>query len=152
MRLGIPPRAHLRRPVRAQHTPKRQLTEVDDNGIDVRVFEEATASSYAMVALLVKWSSPSVTSKPKTESLRCAWQRCAQSLVDTFLVLEEPLVWPIVLSETAVATPGLPLSGGEMADLRIVCGQVQLSSLLGEGSSCMPRLLELMHCSPMNMH
>lgn len=152
LRLDIPPREHLRRPVRTQHAPKRQFTEVDDNGIDVRVFEEASASSYAMVALLVKWCSRSVTSKPKTESLRCAWQRCAQSLVDTFLVLEEPLVWPIVLSETAVATPGLPLSGGKMVDLGIVRGQVQLSSLLGEGSSIMSRLLELMNCFEMNMH
>lgn len=144
-KLGMNATEHLRRPVRTQHEAKKQKAEPKGD-LDVRVFEEAAVSSYGMVALVVKWCSPSVTSKPKTENVRVVWERCLQCIVDTFLVLEQPVAWPIALSQDAVAMPGLPISGGRIGNLVVAGGEVCVSRLRGLDWPVLTDLLSNMQC------
>lgn len=60
------------------------------------------------------------------------------------------MLWPIVLSESAVATPGLPTSGGMIVDFKVEVGQVQVSSLRSEGS-LLCGLLEQMNAFEMSV-
>lgn len=66
-RIGIAPSEHLRRPVRTLNSAKRVKMDIVENNLDVRIFSEVAASSYAVLALLVRWSCPSVSRVTKDE-------------------------------------------------------------------------------------
>ena len=139
---GICPDAHLRKAAPTKRTLEFAGGD-DDAGVDFRTFQEATWSTYALVHMLVRFSTPSRGSSEKSARVQQIWNRWLGALIVRFFGTTT-LDFVIMVDLNCDARPGLPAQGINPTRLRVTNGNVHLSPIaLADIASVSPTSVEL---------
>jgi hypothetical protein len=97
---------------------------------DHRFIEEPTCSTYALLLLLLRWSSPgSRGSKAKNDSQSTAWRLCFKAFIVKYVAQEGELEWSVYMDPRVDANPGIPMVGVQKIRVPISNGLVDLRPL-----------------------
>lgn len=126
VRLGIDPIPHLRR----AQTVVRQRDPELFFGVDSRLTEESSASSFAMVALLARWASGG-RGKRGSHSVDNSrrWSSVLSRVLQHLVVDRVGRSMRLYMDTTVICEPGRPLMGTQPVDLKIDGGVVELGAL-----------------------
>ena len=139
---GICLDAHLRKAAPTKRTLEFAGGD-DDYGVDFRTFQEATWSTYALVHMLVRFSTPSRGSSEKSARVQQIWNRWLGALIVRFFGTTT-LDFVIMVDPNCEERPGLPAQGINPTRLRVTNGNVHLSpTALADIASVSPTSVEL---------
>eukprot|EP00971_Amphidinium_carterae_P347708 6489836-Amphidinium_carterae.2 len=118
--LGLDSAVHLRKPVPVG----TDETEV------LRIFREASASTYALLMLLTRWSNASKSKAgQKVKKTQEDWLVLLKGVLSTF-VGEATMQFSFYLDNAVSIRPGLPLAGANRLVIEMVAGALDLSPLV----------------------
>ena len=146
--------AHLRKAAPTKRT--LEFAGGDDvAGMDFRIFQEATSSTYALVHMLVRFSTPSRGSFEKSARVQLIWDRWLGALIVRFFGTTT-LDFVIMVDPNCDARLGLPAQCKNPIRVRVTNGNLDLSPIaLADIASVSPTSVELRHfgdwCTAMPM-
>ena len=138
---GMCPDAHLRKAAPTKRT--LEFAGGDDAGMDLRIFQEATWSTHALVHMLVRFSTPSRGSFEQSARVQQIWDRWLGALIVRFFGTTT-LDFVIMVDPNCDARPGLPAQGINPIRVRGTNGNLDLSPIaLADIASVSPTSVEL---------
>ena len=120
--VGLDSSIHLRKPVPVGQPPTGELCH--------RIFPEASASSYALILLLCRFSNNSKSrAGQQKKSHQDDWLLVFKGFLMTFVEKEEKMEWSFFLDRNMAVRPGLPLCGANRVQLVVEQGCIDVSPL-----------------------
>ena len=140
---GICPDAHLRKAAPTMRTLEFAGGDDDDAGMDFRIFQEATWSTYAFVHMLVRFSTLSRGRFEKSARVQQFWDHWLGALIVTFFGTTT-LDFVIMVDPKCDARLGVPAQGTNPCRVRVTNGNLDLSPIaLADITSVSPTSVEL---------
>eukprot|EP00959_Pyramimonas_sp_CCMP1952_P138908 2907571-Pyramimonas_sp.AAC.1 len=113
---------HLRKAPPTKHTPEEERLSSS------RFLPDASASTFALVHLLARWSNPSRSGAKKKQDELDAWKSFFAGFLARF-TNSAVVEWSLFLDVNVIVRPGLPLSGYNKVRIPMRFGVVDVRPL-----------------------
>ena len=100
-----------------------------------RFLHEPTATTHALVHLLVRWGNDSKSHRKKDRWTMDSWRSVLDGLVARYLDFADPLAIFLYADSAAEAQPGRPLCGSRPIIVALKGGDLQLANLVADTSA-----------------